>query len=181
MVTHCHAYAQQTNKHTHTQTNKQTNKRTQGGIASVPAAAKTAAKTATELAAAEMAGLQAQEEAKAATEEEEAFEGQEEDAVVLAAAAPVDADEEEVAAAAKTLSPNVGGVLLGLCGLAAFLACAVLLSHLVVARSTSTGDAAGPRFALPPLPAALGRFLRRADYETVAEEQEPAVIAGIRV
>lgn len=165
----------------------------QGGIASVTSEGPTAdlaeeenalaavegaaADAVTELAAAEKEGLEAHQEAKVVKQpvaeeeaaEEEAAEEEEED-VVLAAAAP----EEEP----KKLSGNFGGVLLGLCGLATLLACAVLISQLVAARSNGE---AGPRIALPAFPAAISRILRRTDYETVAEEQDPSVVAGIRV
>lgn len=108
-----------------------------------------------------------------------AVEEQEEEDVVLAAAAPVEA-EEAVAPASKTASgafAQVGGVLLGLCGLAALLAGAVLVSQAVAARSS--GEAGS--FSLPAFPAAVSRIWRRAEYETVAEEGAQDAVAGIRV
>lgn len=109
-----------------------------------------------------------------------AVEEQEEEDVVLAAAAPVNAEEEAVAPASKAASgafAQVGGVLLGLCGLAALLAGAVLVSQAVAARSS--GEAGS--FSLPAFPAAVSRIWRRAEYETVAEEGAQDAVAGIRV
>jgi hypothetical protein len=49
-------------------------------------------------------------------------------------------------------------------------------------KHRSAGDASSrPRFALPSLPGVLSRMLRRAEYETVAGEQDTAAVAGIRV
>jgi hypothetical protein len=96
----------------------------QGGIASVTSEGPTtdlaepenAAGTGTEDATTELEGLKAAE-----------------DDVVLAAASPR-GTEEAGTMRKTTLSANVGGVLLGLCGIAALLACAALLSQLVAAR-----------------------------------------------
>lgn len=120
-------------------------------------------------------------------QQEEEQEEEEQEGVVLAAAAPLDGEEDApVVTPLSSVWAQAGAVLLGLCGLAALLAGAVVVSRVAAARAD--GEAAGSggfAWLSAAFPEAVSRIWRRAEYETVAEEgmvgQDPSGVAGIRV